>query len=76
MICKLSFLKSLHLWKFDLVTRNQTNCLFKYYQGLYILEHGLAGFPQFGKKCHIKFVFVHQMEHQKIDPRKSTMFLK
>ena len=34
----------------------------------------MAGILQFGKKCYIKFAFVRQMEHQKIDPRILVLF--
>ena len=40
------------------------------------LERGLEGFPQFEKKCCIKFTLPRQMGRKKIDPRISTMFLK
>ena len=40
----------------------------------FILERGLAGFPQFGKKFRKKFTSPRQMGRKKIDPRKSTIF--
>ena len=41
----------------------------------FILEHGLVGFLQFGKKCCIKFTLPCQMGRQKIDPWISTIVL-
>ena len=39
----------------------------------FILDCGLAGFPQFGKK-NLKFTLPRQMGRKKIDPRISTTF--
>ena len=38
-------------------------------QAGFILERGLAGFPQFGKKCRIKFTLPRQMGRRKNRPQ-------
>lgn len=40
----------------------------------FILVCGLAGFPQFGKKCPIIFTLPHQIRCNKLYPRISTIF--
>jgi len=40
----------------------------------FILERGLAGFPQFGKKCRKKLCCHVKWGATKIDPRISTFF--
>ena len=44
------------------------------FQGLFFVERGLAGFPQFGKKFYIKFTLPRQKARKKIDPGISTFF--
>ena len=46
-------------------------------QRVFILEGGLAGFPQFGKKkCRIKFTLPGQIGRKKKTQVLSTIFLK
>ena len=40
----------------------------------FILEHSLAGFPQFGKKCLQKFTSPHQMGHKNYRPKDKYFF--
>ena len=40
----------------------------------FILEHSLAGFPQFGKKCPQKFTSPHQMGHKNYRPKGKFFF--
>ena len=42
----------------------------------FIPERGLAGLPQFGKKCRIRFTLSRLIGRKKIDPRISTFFFK
>ena len=42
----------------------------------FILEHSLAGFPQFGKKCPQKFTLPHQMGHKNYRPKGKFFFLE
>ena len=42
----------------------------------FILEHSLAGFPQFGKKCLQKFTSPHQMGHKNYRPKDKYFFLE
>ena len=42
----------------------------------FILEHSLAGFPQFGKKCPQKFTSPHQMGHKNYRPKGKFFFLE
>ena len=45
------------------------NCQAFNTQAGFILERGLAGFPQFGKKCRIKFTLPRQMGRIKKRPQ-------
>ena len=40
----------------------------------FILERGLAGFPQFGKKCRIRFTLPRQMGRKKNRPKDKYYF--
>ena len=42
----------------------------------FIPERGLAGLPQYGKKCGIRFTLSRLMGCKKIDPSISTIFFK
>ena len=39
-------------------------------------ERDIAGFPQFEKKCHIKFTLSRQMGHKKTRPKNKCYFLE
>ena len=62
-----------NFYRANCVVTRKGNLLLDAWAG-FILERGIAGFPQFGKKCHIKFTLSRQMGRKKMEPRINAIF--